>query len=354
DVEFGGTWVLPEHQHILAEMSRYGLRLEETPKPDRYIVRTAEAVLGSPAVPSESIEELTAALSASEGWDDSVSLDEWLARRGVGSAARAWMDIFCRYLNGCRMDEAAATTFRGATGALLADLDHYNLTIQGGTGQLVSSLHSDGPGAQTGRAVRAIVPSRRGFTVNADGGPSVDAAAVVMATPVNTWPHISLPAGVTAATRPLGTHPGASVKLWLEVEGVDGTVRASDATGPFAYVRTYRKLGGDRSLLVAFGTASDLGRADLTPRAIERELRQLLPEVRVRAVDTHDWNNDPLFRGAWLAKPPGFDRRATAVREIDGRFIFAGADISRHHAATLDGAIASGQEAASEVLNYLA
>lgn len=349
-VEFGGTWLLPEHEVIRAELSRYGIDVGHTPLPDRFVHRGSG---GTDSVRSIGEAQLNQLVSALAEVDDAATLGEALRAASVSPAACEWIGVFCRYLNGSGVDDAAATTFAGIGRELLADLDHYNITIDGGTSALVAALAGDGPPVLTGRSVTGIRRTRRGYAVEAEGADPLPSSAVVVATPANTWANLVLPADVADLVHALPTHPGASVKLWIEVDGVDGFVRATDGLGPFAYVRTAQRLPDGQSLLVGFGTAADFAGFDFSPAGVEEALTPLLPGVTVRAVDWHDWNSDPLFRGAWLAKPPGYTERAADVRDIAGRLVFAGADISAVHAATLDGALASGQRVAQLIATRL-
>jgi hypothetical protein len=88
---------------------------------------------------------------------------------------------------------------------------------------------------------------------------------------------------------------------------------------------------------------------------VQRAIRVYAPEAEVLAVDSHDWNADPYSNGSWMAYRPGWlTRHVDAMREPEGRVIFAGSDIALGFSAGwIDGAIQSGIAAAAEVEHVL-
>jgi hypothetical protein len=99
-------------------------------------------------------------------------------------------------------------------------------------------------------------------------------------------------------------------------------------------------------------------RADFDSTSVEdvrRAIRLYAPDVEVLAIDSHDWNADPYSKGSWMAFRPGWlTRYVDAMREPEGRVIFAGSDIALGFSAGwIDGAVQSGVAAAAEVEHVL-
>jgi monoamine oxidase len=81
-------------------------------------------------------------------------------------------------------------------------------------------------------------------------------------------------------------------------------------------------------------------------------VERLLVETELDAWYFHDWQADPFARGAYsYVLAGGLEARATLARPVADTLFFAGeATNSDGHAATVHGAIASGQRAAREVI----
>ena len=359
-VEWGGTWVLPAtHPSIVAELDRYGIPTGRTPDPERFVLRTSGGTTDAATPPVGVVQELVDALTPGRVGDapPDSSIGEVLDRLQLSPMARDWVGIVCRYLMGAPVSEVAARPFLGSDGESLTDLDHYSTTIEGTTARLVQALAADSSARfLTGEAARSVDDAGEGdHAVTTHSGRRLAGRAVIVATPLNTWPALALPRTAHARIAPIiaAPQPGASVKLWLVVSVVPGIVRAADAAGPFAYVRTQQALPDGRSLLVAFATAAELDGVPRTPDGIEPLLRELLPDARVHAVGTHDWVADPFARGTWMAPRAGAPGTPPQLRELHDGVVFAGGDVAPANVGTLDGAFLSGRHAATAVLEHL-
>ena len=105
-------------------------------------------------------------------------------------------------------------------------------------------------------------------------------------------------------------------------------------------------------------TGDSSSRADFDQTSVtdvERAMRLYAPDAEVLAIDSHDWNSDPYSNGSWMAYRPGWlTRYVDAMREPEGRIVFAGSDIALGFSAGwIDGAIQSGIAAAAEVEHVL-
>ena len=100
------------------------------------------------------------------------------------------------------------------------------------------------------------------------------------------------------------------------------------------------------TLIVGFCCTGAVDATD--PGSVEAALKTYLPECRVVLCDGHDWVADPWSKGTWWAPEPGWpgiDR--DELTRPHGRVAFAGSDIALEGAGWIEGAIASGHEAAT-------
>jgi (S)-6-hydroxynicotine oxidase len=326
ELDFGGTWVLPdEHATVMAELGRYGIATAETPRP------TAVAGLSPPS--SDEIAALEAALARGASAPAGTTVADLLADVPAGAWATAWI----RYLFGCEPGEADARSLGIGEDISVGDPEHYSHKIEGGTRHLVEAIAGEAPFAlRLGTVVTAIEQDADGVEVTTADGHTLDAQTAIVALPLNVYDRVAFSPPLPAGR--LDHHPGRSVKTWILATGTDSVVRALSADGPIAYLRTERLLGDGRSVLVSFG----LGEREDVPAAVEA----LLPGAEVLAIDGHDWNRDPYAMGTWFSPAPG--QIGAGLEQPFGRLLFAGGDISTDAFGTIEGAIATGRAAAAE------
>ena len=99
----------------------------------------------------------------------------------------------------------------------------------------------------------------------------------------------------------------------------------------------------------------DRPREEVMRKAIDCLRRILkLPSTGVRAAYVHDWQADPLTRGAYSYVPAGsMAARQVLSQPVSGTLYFAGeATETSGHSATVHGAIRSGLRAAQQILAY--
>jgi monoamine oxidase len=89
--------------------------------------------------------------------------------------------------------------------------------------------------------------------------------------------------------------------------------------------------------------------------AVARAVHAHLPGVEVVTTAGHDWVTDPFSKGTWLSVPPAWfsDGTFDALREPEGRLLFAGSDIAAEGAGWIEGAVASGRDAATAAAELL-
>jgi len=94
---------------------------------------------------------------------------------------------------------------------------------------------------------------------------------------------------------------------------------------------------------------------DFTDRAaVEEVVRELIPEIEVVDVASHDWVADPYARETWGMQRPGQLTGAMAeLQRPEGRLVLAGADYANGWYGFIDGAIESALSAATTVHDWL-
>jgi monoamine oxidase len=111
--------------------------------------------------------------------------------------------------------------------------------------------------------------------------------------------------------------------------------------GPTAAAVARRPLEEQKRIALR-GLAAALG---TTARTLARE---------VTGAWTHDWQGDPYARGAYsYVRVGGGNAARTLARPLDGTLFFAGEATDKERAGTVEGALASGQRAARQVLRVL-
>ena len=142
-------------------------------------------------------------------------------------------------------------------------------------------------------------------------------------------------------------HAGTTTKVLCVVEGVSAGVLMVGWPVPLQVALGLRQVAGG-TLVVGFSGTGEVDATD--PASVEAALKTYLPGCRVILSDGHDWVGDPWSKGTWWAPEPGWRKidRGELARPL-GRVAFAGSDIARVGAGWIEGAIASGHEAATAV-----
>jgi monoamine oxidase len=133
----------------------------------------------------------------------------------------------------------------------------------------------------------------------------------------------------------------AAFPTWWTRAPLDTPVITAWAGGPAA--EAMRGLGEREVLGGALGTLA----------ALLGEPRSRL-ERRLEAWAFHDWQADPLSRGAYsYVLVNGTSAQRALARPVEGTLFFAGEATDAEQTGTVSGAIASGRRAAREVLSAL-
>jgi monoamine oxidase len=184
-----------------------------------------------------------------------------------------------------------------------------------------------------------------------ESGGEVEAAAAVVAMPVNVLPFLDFDPELPPRTaEALGSNAGRALKLWLRASGVPRGVLAAGAGEGLHWLLADRELDGD-TLLIAFGYAYpsfDPANRD----HVAGSLTAFFPEATLVAWDWHDWNSDASSLGTWATAPVGHAELLDPERfPPHGRIVFATSDVAPREAGWIEGALIAGAHAARSLLS---
>ena len=274
--------------------------------------------------------------------------------------------------------EAAITSDAGSVALARqwrAGVDTSPSRPDGGYGPLLAFLAKPlGDRLRLNARVEEIRWSRSGAYVRAVGGEElvqIEARRVIVTAPVGVL-HAGdlrftppLPARTRAALDAIAMGPVVKVMLEFESafwETVDagrfrdaGFFQAFECEIPTLWTRLPQRI----PLLAAWAGGGAVARleargADAIAEALAT-CRSLFPSVdvraKLRAVHMHDWQTDPLSRGAYsYLRVGGGDARDALALPVDDTLFFAGEATSADDPGTVEGALRSGERAVAQVL----
>lgn len=355
-IEWGGMWIHPEHQrHVAAEIARYGLRIEPTDAAGAWAWVTPDgrtdgrdvhdAWARAAAELAGQVPDATKAMLAA-GSD--VTIAAWAEQATLSPAARALLLSYAGAMGG---GPARAQSMVG----LFSGDEHVSLDaawtevghlFTDGTRSLVDALASE-LDVRLEHVIRRITTDSDGVIVHVDNGAVLHGAAAVVALPLNVWSDVEFDpplAGPKARAAAAG-QPGRSTKLIAVAADVPHRLAAVGLGTPLQALRAIADVPGGQ-LMAGFDGESpfDANDADLAAAAI----RAFAPDARLVATGSHDWIADPFSKGTWFAPPVGWftDGTFEALEAPVGRLAFAGSDVSPWEWGWIEGAIASGGQAA--------
>jgi monoamine oxidase len=365
-VEIGGSWFSPEHALAAAELARYGLTTRTYGAPSAVRWRTAGELRTGLPVPFDELGALDAALTAiaidgravqAGTFGDRASLSgaEYLREIGAPAATRDFLAAWWIMIggtdpeHGAVIDALAGIAGHGGPSGLLTALRHAPVE---GWSALAERL-ADSPGLEVryGSELRAVRQDGAGAELALADGSTCRAARTILALPVNVLPGIGFEPALPAATaEALGSNAGRARKVWLRARGVPPGVLAAGAGEGLHWMYADRVLEGGDVLLLAFGY-EDPAFDPAVPAHVERALHAFFPEAELIASDHHDWIADPWSLGTWATATVGKAELLTAERFPPcGRVAFATSDVAAHEPGWIEGALASGADAARWVL----
>jgi len=360
-VEYGGAWFSREVQpHLAAEIVRYGVAVDESLEPSTYAWLAGGSMHRGPDVMDlirEAAQAAEAPLRRSTEAELDVPAADWI---GGLDAPPETTDFLMAYTAAMGGGEPARLSML----ELIADADHTGYRFEDaftdmgesfseGTSSLADALAADADAdIRFEHAVSRIRQTEAGVVVELIGGGEVIGDSAVVALPLNVWDDVVFDPPLTGAKRAAAEtgHAGTSTKVLAVVEGMTegllmvgwpAALQAAFALEPTA----------EGSLVVGFSVTGEIDPTD--PASVEAALKVYVPDCHVVRSDGHDWIADPWSKGTWWAPAPGWrgiDRDELA-RPL-GRIAFATSDIAPTGAGWIEGAVASGHEAAT-VLSFL-
>jgi monoamine oxidase len=373
-VEIGGTWFVERFQpYIAAEISRYGLAVSQSPPAASFRTEVAGEVLtGYAPVPlAEAMDlerglyevihaarriEFGTALDTQPLADLDISFTAFLDRLELPRATHELLSAWASFFFGCHPSEVSAlhvlsfvSGFGNSAWNLYAAI---NDKFGKGTASFLDALATDAEAEiELSAPVARVEQDAEAVTVTTRGGDAVSAAAAVVALPLNTWhdidfaPALSEPKAQAAAEG----QTGHATKVWALVENAPANLFAVGWGGGLSWVSTQYVLP-EGSLLVGFGTSPEL--LDVTsPDEIRRAIERYVPDARIVATDSHDWNGDEFAQGTWMSYRPGQVLRfPSAFQASEGRVSFAGSDLALGWAGWMEGAVETGIRAARQAI----
>jgi nicotine oxidoreductase len=374
-IEYGGAW-LGHHSSCrltYGEARRYGIDVIQSPDPGAYASfvggRRIAGPLPVPPAQIYDLERLIAEVSVrarelsledtlgSVRIDLDYPLEDFLLNldlpRETVDYARGW----CCLYYGAEAQEISTLFFlsqvagfgRSAIGLALGVIDKWD----GGTVRLIDAMMAEADAdLKLETVIAKVTQDRSGVRVTTTDGETIHAGAAICALPLNCWGDVDFEPGLNSAKQTVSRqrHPGRAEKSWILARNLPdpyffGAGHATHLRGLSTDYVTDRG-----SILVSFAVPEP-GFDPLDREQVEKALRAYAPDAEVVAVDAHDWNADPYARGTWMVFRPGWLKaHAEAIREPEGRILFAGSDVApRMTAGWIDGAIATGIEAAAAV-----
>jgi monoamine oxidase len=378
EVELGGAYVHWYQAHVWAEITRYGLSLDDSADADAAVwiadgrrhEGSADSLWERLAVGMEALHRGTDELfprpvdalagGAALVEADRLTVADRLDRADLDAEVLDPTAGVAATLSSAPNDEAGLTQYLRAfalahqDASLVGDING-TFAIAQGTRGLAEAIAADGGHEiRTSAAVARIAQDGHGATVWT-GETAVASSGVVAAIPINALRTIAfepaLPPDVAAIAEVGQASRGA--KLWFRSDAeLEPTVAVTPEDRAVSFVEAIPHPAGGSVLLAFAGT--NVAFADGRRDAVLEELDVLFPGLPITAVGGHDWTSDPWSRGTWCCFRPGqLTGYLRALQRPHRRIAFAGGDIAEAWGGYIDGAIESGMTAARDVIGIL-
>ena len=383
-IELGGTWIHWSQPHVWAEMTRYGLGIEESPgaSPDRASWLTGGRLKnGSADKVWPMLAEGMAKFCDVDGqggrlvlplahdplarrdlllkWDQ-VSLQGRLDQLSISREAK---DVLAPQLAiNCHNDPRKAGMADMLRWWALGDYDMGRMfdklgryKVREGMSRLAERILADSTAAiSLSTPVKAIDQQGSRYTVRTASGRTFATNALVMAVPLNVLGSIALLDAMAEEKRVMTGpgHTGNGVKCYIHIKQKIGKwMGMAPFPNPITLVWTEKEMD-DGTLLVCFGPPGLLDVND--EAAVQDALRRLLPKAEVLGVTAYQWDVDPYAKGTWCWYRPGqLTQGLEVLRKPSGGIFMAGSDSALGWRGFVDGALESGITAARDVRQYL-
>ena len=372
--EYGGMFFSRATQpHLAAEIERYGIAVTPPVEPELVAwIRGDDRHEGMAAI--ERIQSLLASsqlMTALETTAKAFAAGERAALDALDITSAAWVDALdadpeaADYLRAFLVAMGGSSIDRTSVLPLLWDMVELDYTpadayvdmgelFTDGTKSLIDAMAA-GLEVRLGTVATRVVAEADGVSVTTLDGSVIRAGAAIVALPLNVWADVAFEPPLAAPKQLAATqrHPGAVSKVLAVLTDVPASYLGA-GWGTSINAGFITKSAGDNQLFMGFSVQD---RVDLSDHdAVAAAVRAHLPRATVVATDGHDWIGDPYSKGSWLAVPPTWfsDGTFEALREPEGRVLFAGSDIAAEGAGWIEGAIASGTSTAKHVRGVFA
>lgn len=392
-LELGGQWSGPGQDRLLALAAQHAVETFVTPHSGVDLLVTGGRVLPATESPDleavsmavEQLDAMAASVPPAEPWLtpdaaewDRVTVAAWLDDNVAGLVARARLRQHLEGLMTASADQMSLLTVlhAGCTSGTLAaamgiEGGAQELRFVGGVHQLAQRLADElGDAVRLGHAVTSIDTTSTGVRVSSSQGEVVGRHAVV-AVPPSALDRVTFSPSLPAAHANLGAAMpmGSVIKVQAVFErpfwrdaGWSGLV--IDDAGPFAFMVDNSAPESEEGVLATFlsaGQATLWGDERLSPTASAQRRKRFLEHVRfafgtdspepVAYVD-RDWAAQRWVGGGYsgVMRPGGWLRCGSAIREPVGTLHWASAERATTWTGYIEGALESGERAASEVL----
>jgi monoamine oxidase len=366
--EYGGMFFSRSTQpHLAREIERYGIAVTPPPEPEVFgwvrgservtgmdAIRTVQASLGASGM-KEALKEVAEAFHDGSRTDlgaVDVPADGWVDELGADDEAADYLRAFLASMGGATIDRCSVLPLLWD----MVELDYTPIDVfldlgelfTDGTKSLLDRM-ADGLDTRFGSVVTRVAHDDAGVTVTLADGSTLTAAAAVVALPLNLWADVEFDPPLAEPKRAAGSRrqPGEVSKVLAIVRNAPTTYLGAGWRTPINAGFVTKAAGDDARLFMGFSVQP---RVDLADRdAVAAAVKAHLPEAEVVETAGHDWINDRFSNGTWLSTPPTWfsDGTFEALSVPEGRLAFAGSDIAREGAGWIEGAIASGIDAAA-------
>lgn len=379
-LELGGTWVHWFQPHVWAEITRYGLELSQSPVPEKgYWIAGSErhegpadellaafdagmTALGADSLrwfprPYEPLSAGASDLAAA----DKITVAEKIAELDLPPDQRELVDAFWTLNFSGPTDEGSwlqALRWHALCGGqwLLWFEACATYRFANGTASLIDAIIADSTAeVRLDAEVAAIDQSGDAVEIRLADGGTVTCSAVVVTLPLNALNSIDVTPPLSEGKRAAADEGQVSrgVKVWIRARGRLAPFAAiAPADRPLQLLQKEYEVDGD-TIIVSLGR--DATAMDFTDRAaVEEVVRELIPDIEVIDVASHDWVADPYARETWgMLRPGQLTGAMSELQRPEGRLVLAGADYANGWYGFIDGAIESALAAAATVHTQL-
>ncbi|GAB3563740.1 flavin monoamine oxidase family protein [Spelaeicoccus albus] len=373
-LELGGTWVHWSQPHTWAEITRYGLHIEPSPKPDDvywraggtvhrttrsgyadfvargqdFLLADAGRYFGRPYEPLTAAGDLTTV--------DDLSVVDKLAESGLtGEELDLQTGIWAEHFNApaelCAYTQALRWCAAGGNRHTMDEAASSYRLVEG-TGTLAGAIRDDSRAQfRLNTPVHRIEQDAGGAggaggaaTVTCADGTTARTGQVIVALGLDALDTIEFAPQLPGPVRRAAGEGSASrgLKTWITVRGRVAPFSAyGGADAPLTFVRT-EYFDDDTTTLVAFGPRADVLDPN-DPDAVGSAVAHFRPDLEVVDVAGHDWTHDAWSGATWPMRQPGqLTSYLAALQQPVGVVRLACSDIANGWAGFIDGAIESG------------